>query len=450
MTWFCAGSDTWVMAVKQCSWDGCESLAAYGTRTKPAWCDEHITALLRLGGLEPLELFVSATAYRLTRCLKCGCVAHYRFVYTLDKNRYQEPTCRACYWAQWVIQGRQMGALMDDEFVEEDQARAIAESHGYGYLGPSPLPPSHRVKCRYCGRISVERRGDIGWGCTCQVNPRRRTPAKSPTERLREPVSRLNPELVEQWDPTLNKPLRVETISPRSKRRIHWHDPVCGHDFSATPAERDKHQRLRCPVCRTILDSLAWHYPNLADEWSANNPLDPWHVRPTSVLAFVPEWDCPDNPDHHWHMATSARVNGSTCPQCRQTGKSMIELRYFEALRTTFGEAVSGLAIRHPAFKRRTTWVPDITIPLNNDGTLLVEYDGSYWHANKTTLDRDKSKDLLAANTYLVRLRETPLPSLDITSTRYLELTVSATTPDPEHTATQIHDWIRTATETHS
>ena len=78
VSWVCHNGG---MAVKQCSWDGCTAMAAYGTRTKPAWCDEHITAILRQGGLLPLEPFVSPQAYRLTRCLTCGCEAHYRFEY---------------------------------------------------------------------------------------------------------------------------------------------------------------------------------------------------------------------------------------------------------------------------------------------------------------------------------------------------------------------------------
>jgi putative CocE/NonD family hydrolase len=43
--------------VQACSEAECEHSAAFRTRTNPAWCDEHITAILRAGGLEPLEPF---------------------------------------------------------------------------------------------------------------------------------------------------------------------------------------------------------------------------------------------------------------------------------------------------------------------------------------------------------------------------------------------------------
>ncbi|GAB2472264.1 zinc-ribbon domain-containing protein [Xylanimonas ulmi] len=436
------------MAVKQCSWDGCDSFAAYGTRTKPAWCDEHITEILRRGGLEPLEPFASSTGFRLTRCLACGCEAHYRFVYTLDKNRDQEPTCRACHWAKWTATALRFGAeLVGADIVDDEHARLVAESHGYDYLGAAPIPPAYRVRCRYCGRITADRLGDIGWGCSCQVNPRRPASVQGQPEQAFDPVPRLNPELVEQWHPTLNDPLRVTTISPNSKRRVHWRDPVCGHGWVATPADREKRPRLRCPECRTILDSLAWHHPDLAAQWSKDNPLSAWHVRPSGSLTFTPEWVCPKDATHRWRMAATARVQGSTCPMCRESGKSMVELRYFEALRTEFGEAFSGLAVRNPAFKRRTVWVPDVTVHLASGRTLMVEYDGGYWHAAKAGVDLDKSQDLLAAGALVVRLRESPLASLGISSGDYLELTVSPSAPAPERAVAAIREWLVSAGE---
>lgn len=434
------------MAIKQCAWGGCDALAAYGTRTKPAWCDHHIIEILHQGGLEPLEPFVSPTAYRLTRCLTCGCEAHYRFVYTLDKNSWQESTCRACYWCKWTSDALGLGAVpIGADVVDDDDAREFSESHGYDYLGPAPVPPAYRVRCRYCGRITADRLGDIGWGCSCQVNPRRSRLAKPTSDSVVEssgPTLRLNPELVEQWHPSKNLPLQVAGISPISKRRIQWRDPACGHEWVATPAERERRERLRCPECRTILDSLAWHFPDLAKEWSAKNPLSAWHVRPTGSLPFVPEWVCPNDRSHRWRIATTGRVHGSTCPQCRESGKSMVELRYFEAIRKAFGEASSGLALRSESFTRRSVWVPDITVPLSDGRTLLVEYDGSYWHADKAKTDRDKSRDLLAAGAVVVRLREEPLPSLEIDSPDYLELPVDATASQMAAVIASIHTWL--------
>lgn len=64
--------------VQLCSEPTCSQLAAYRTRSRQSWCHDHITAMLRAGGLEPLEPFTKPTAWRLTRCLACGVEAYYR------------------------------------------------------------------------------------------------------------------------------------------------------------------------------------------------------------------------------------------------------------------------------------------------------------------------------------------------------------------------------------
>jgi hypothetical protein len=105
----------------------------------------------------------------------------------------------------------------------------------------------------------------------------------------------------------------------------------------------------------------------------------------------------------------------------------MIELRYFEAIRAAFGEAFSGLARRSGEFTRRSFWVPDITVSLPGGRTLLVEYDGPYWHTAKEEVDIAKTRDLLASGALVARLRETPLNSLGIDSADYLEIPVHPT-----------------------
>ena len=157
-----------------CSVEGCGNVAAFKTRSKPTYCNEHIAAILRSGGLEALESFTRPDDWLLTRCLSCGNVAHYRFVYVLDKNEFAEATCRACFWRAWATHQRERldpyGASLE-ESISYEKAHAIAEESGYIYLGPltSPSLPGdpHRTECRRCGKISAERLGDIAFGCTC-------------------------------------------------------------------------------------------------------------------------------------------------------------------------------------------------------------------------------------------------------------------------------------------
>ena len=593
------------MAVKECAWEGCRELAAYGTRSKPAWCDEHITAILREGGLEPLEPFATPTAWRLTRCLACGCEAHYRFAYTVEKNGQGEATCRACFWRRWAAEGRDRlapyvlaGQMETERENDPEEVRVYIESHDFDYLGPLTSPSFHddpqHVRCRYCGRMSAKRLADIGWGCDCQVNPRRapaaaasrvllrdsespavgwwdhdRNPAdlwETATDRTRRvaawrcpecghgfearildmfgtpscpvcsarrqeerrarsalaavtPIAAV-PELLarwadeespqtamlggfqlrrflcenghyarvspqsylangcptcrghatraansaaraamtdeeraalvlgdepsELWHPTRNGDRKPGNLRGGAdmRRPAWWLAPECGHEWEAPPEDFFARNRLRCAVCRSILDSLAWHYPDLAAEWSPDNPVTPWHVRPSGGLPFIPEWICSTDPSHRWRMASGVRITGSDCPMCRERGKSRVELAYFAALRDAFGEAFSGLAMRSPAFARRTVWVPDVTVNLPGDRTLLVEYDGGYWHADKGQVDLDKSRDLLAAGALVVRLREAPLDSLGLDDPAYLELPVYPTLPEPERVVAVIRAWL--------
>jgi DNA polymerase-3 subunit epsilon len=156
-----------------CSAEGCDAVAAFKTRTKPTWCSMHIEEIQLTGGLRALESFTHPDDWQLTECVACGVEAHYRFAYTLDKNQYSEPTCRACYWRSWAAEGRRMqGEWASLTPVSFEEAQAHAEAHGFNYLGPLTAPSydgdPHRTQCRRCGKISADRLGDISFGCTCQ------------------------------------------------------------------------------------------------------------------------------------------------------------------------------------------------------------------------------------------------------------------------------------------
>jgi DNA polymerase III epsilon subunit-like protein len=155
-----------------CCVEGCTNTAVFKTRSRPTWCDGHIIEMQRLGGLKPLEPFTHPDDWQLTECLACTVQAHYRFVYTLDKNRYGEPTCRACYWRAWSgDQEALLGDFADPDPVQYEEAKAFAEEHGFDYLGPLSVPSRggspHHTRCRRCSRISAQRLGDISFRCIC-------------------------------------------------------------------------------------------------------------------------------------------------------------------------------------------------------------------------------------------------------------------------------------------
>ncbi len=251
----------------------------------------------------------------------------------------------------------------------------------------------------------------------------------------------MNPEIAAQWHPTKNGNTQLLSVSPGSRKLRWWRNPDCGHEWQETPTRREQGQRLRCPECRTILDSLAYHFPELAAEWSPANPLTAWQVRPTGQTSFTPAWICSANLDHVWQATLSSRASGSGCPECREHGKSRTELDHWAAAERAFGRALSGQSVRHEAFTRRTNWLVDITAETAGKHKVAIEYDGSYWHADKIGLDIEKSRDLLAAGYLVARLREHPLPPLPIDDPNYVEFVVYSAMPAPDETIERVRQW---------
>lgn len=106
------------------------------------------------------------------------------------------------------------------------------------------------------------------------------------------------------------------------------------------------------------------------------------------------------------------------------------------------GRVSSGAKVPRAAPGRRSQWVVDVLIELDDGRTLVVEYDVSYWHANKTEIDTVKTVDLLASGHRVVRLREHPLEGLPVDDENYLEVPVYATAPNPEGVMHQAADWV--------
>lgn len=258
----------------------------------------------------------------------------------------------------------------------------------------------------------------------------------------RPTLAKARPEIAAQWHPTRNGNLDPGMIGPDSTRVVWWRSDCCGHEWREQVRDRDKYRRLRCPHCESILDSLAWQDPGLAAEWSPNNPLSPWHVRPHATTRFLPEWVCSVNPEHVWRSPLASRSAGSGCPECREAGKSRVELDHFAAAERAFGAARSGVVLQHQNFHTRTAWIVDMTAQVD-DTTVVIEYDGAYWHRPeaKIMVDQRKTADLLRAGYTVVRLREDDLPSLEIDNPAYIEMRVYSTNPQPKRTMARIrHD----------
>lgn len=323
-----------------------------------------------------------------------------------------------------------LAAWDDDRISPASILVDASNAAGYGYLFSFRCLNGHHPKMRPLSFLQH--------GCPfCRQLP----DAATVVHEVRSRKITLDPELVAQWHPSANGRVTINMVGPNSSRLVWWQDPHCGFEWEETPARRNGGSRLRCPRCKTILDSLAWHYPELADEWSSSNPVSSWCVRP-STASFVPEWVCSVDPCHIWQASVSARTNGGRCPLCTGTGRSGIEMDHFEAAMEIFGSAKSGVPIFGEYISHRRRWAVDILCPdpLGGSG-LVIEYDGSYWHKDKIDTDIAKSMDLLEEGYRVVRLREQPLPSLDIVHPDYCEIPVFSNRPQPMQTIESVKLW---------
>src|ERR1700754_2747812 len=70
------------------------------------------------------------------------------------------------------------------------------------------------------------------------------------------------PELAAQWHSTRNR-LAPDQVGEISRRRVWWTSPCCGYEWEDSPRDRILQPALRCPVCKTILRSLAEYFLDL-------------------------------------------------------------------------------------------------------------------------------------------------------------------------------------------
>jgi hypothetical protein len=140
----------------------------------------------------------------------------------------------------------------------------------------------------------------------------------------------LKPELVKEWHPTKNAPLKPQAITPGSGKKVWW---ICseGHEWQAVVYSRSRGSG--CPYCNnwnsvddngvTVANSgfkMEWHP-------TANLNLNPakWSTRDLDRVW----WIC--RKGHEWQATFKARVKGKGCPTCDQLQKGNIQSRKMTA-----------------------------------------------------------------------------------------------------------------------
>lgn len=219
----------------------------------------------------------------------------------------------------------------------------------------------------------------------------------------------VNPKLSEEWNYEKNNGLTPSDVLPNSGIKVWWRCKV-GHEWQAKVCHRSRGGG--CPYCggKKVLkgfNDLQTVNPSLAEEWNyeKNCELTPSDVMPNSGKKVW--WKC--SKGHEWQQKIYHRNNGVNCPVCyseRSTSYPEFALLYY--LKQTEMEVIHSY--------KELGYELDIYIPSQETA---VEYDGFFWHKNKTKQDLEKNKLCKRNGIKLYRIRE-GLPSLNDTSIDYV------------------------------
>lgn len=225
----------------------------------------------------------------------------------------------------------------------------------------------------------------------------------------------LYPHLIQEWDHEKNAldGLEPDKLTYGAKVEANW---ICqrypaGHRWPAPVYKRSAGSG--CPFCSShevsSLNSLAEQQPELAKQFDIPlNGKTPDTVSVSSNDRTI-WWRCPVEPAHHvWQAQPNNRVAGRTgCPDCNTPGKSAQEVRLAYELASELHFSPTQHVIRDGS---GGTMIVDMILP---DQRLIIEFDGSYWHADKVEKDDAKARQLRKDGWTVIRVREHPLSLLD-------------------------------------
>ena len=218
-----------------------------------------------------------------------------------------------------------------------------------------------------------------------------------------------NPTLAAEWNYEKNENLSPQDVTRSSSRKVWWRCSE-GHEWQATIANRNYENN--CPICQNkkILvgyNDLTTINPTLASEWDyeRNGNLIPENFAESSGKKVW--WKCKKG--HEWYVTIASRNIGTGCPICnseRHTSFPEFALVYYLKK--------YGVDVIHSY--KDLGYELDVYIPSKK---IAIEYDGSYWHKDKTEKELKKNARCKSDGIVLYRIRQ-GLPSLNDNSIDYL------------------------------
>ena len=218
-----------------------------------------------------------------------------------------------------------------------------------------------------------------------------------------------NPALAAEWNYEKNENLSPQDVTRSSSRKVWWRCSE-GHEWQATIANRNYENN--CPICQNkkILvgyNDLTTINPTLASEWNyeRNGNLLPESFAESSGKKVW--WKCKKG--HEWQATIASRNSGTGCPICNsERHTSFPEFALVSYLKKYCVDVIHSY--------KDLGYELDVYIPSRK---IAIEYDGSYWHKDKTEKELKKNARCKDDGITLYRIRQ-GLPSLNDSSIDYL------------------------------
>ena len=216
---------------------------------------------------------------------------------------------------------------------------------------------------------------------------------------MKNSLSKKFPEISLDWDFELNENLTPDQVTYGSNKKVWWKCKK-GHSWEAKISNRTVNT-TNCPYCSNqkagYENTLEKKYPELAKEWDKEkNTLKPSEVVFGSHKKVW--WKCKKG--HSWMTAVKHRaINKTNCPKCNMS-TSIPEIRLLCELKSLFEVSWQSKIGKYKV---------DIFIP---SLSIVIEYDGSYYHKTKEKYDYDKNEYLKNKGFRIIRVREIPLKKM--------------------------------------
>lgn len=204
----------------------------------------------------------------------------------------------------------------------------------------------------------------------------------------REPISVTHPQVAKEWDYEKNGELTPLCVTKGQTKKVWWRC-IGGHSYEARIDHRCS-MNSGCPYCagKKVLqgvNDLKTLFPQYAEEWDYSNNDNPPENYASKSNKTV-SWLCPICKRSYSKKISDRTIKGLNCPSC------------FKESQTSFQEQtilfyVSKVAKAENRIKIHG-YETDIYLPKFNIG---IEYNGEYFHENKS--EHDKIKRLALAET---------------------------------------------------